>query len=82
MLDLELVGFLKYMGYDDDDTTYIKKERFKLFKEKGIQKLFYKRENNDWVPLTKNNGKYYSKQTIQRKFRGIGRMEYIIGIDR
>ena len=79
LLDLELKDFLKHMGYDDNDTTYIEKERFKLVKEKGIKKLLYERENDDWVPLTKNNGKFYNKQTIRSKFGGVGNMDNILG---
>ena len=30
LLDLELKEFLKHMGYDDNDTTDIEKERFKV----------------------------------------------------
>ena len=81
VLDLELKELLKYLGLGDYKTTYIEKERFKVVKDKEVKKLFFKRENNDCIPFTKNNGKFYSKQTIQSKFGGIGKMEIILGID-
>ena len=81
LLDLELKDFLKHMGYGDSDTTNIKKSRFKLKDVEETKKLFYKRENNEWIPLTKNNGEFLNKQAIHKILGGVKNIEHILGIE-
>ena len=84
VLEYQLQSLLKHMGYKNDNIN-INADIDKFvhgYGEKDRRKLYYEKNFDEWVPLTKDNGKFYSDQTILRKFGGKELMEEALGIDK
>ena len=84
VLEYQLQSLLEHMGYNNDNiniNTDIGKFVYG-YGEKDRRKLYYEKNFDEWVPLTKNNGKFYNDKTILRKFGGKELMEEALDIDK
>ena len=58
-------------------------DRFKLTRDPMKEATIFEFYNNDrWVPLTKQTGKFFTPKTLRDRFGGVNTMKNFLGVDK
>ena len=66
-----------------DNLRLIDLDRFKLTRDPMKEATIFEFYNNDrWVPLTKQTGKFFTPKTLRDRFGGVNTMKNFLGVDK